>query len=233
MPPIHTTAGRNRRLGLMAIFGAAGFAIATASFFAGPLMATPGYAQQTDAAADPKKPKKAKATDVAADPSPTPAAAAAAPAGAAGSGEFQLVTQLQAAGVKTCLDIANNMGRFEMTGATEYATSSTWNKNAPDKRLFSSLIGQKFGQNTTTPLGLSGVISAPSAEGKCDAVAIQVLPSSTACPVIQTQVLAKGELLGNLAGVPILRNAQNLRVMLLPTAGNGCVIVGMTNYYTE
>ena len=199
-----------------------------------PLLTNNGYAQSdTSPDSELKKAKKAKAgADVA-----TPATAVAAPAAAASptpaAGDFQLTTQLQAAGVKTCLDTATNMGRFEMTGATEYAASSTWNKTSPDKRQFTSIIGQKFGQSTATPLGLSGVISSPGAEGKCDAVALQILPSVSACSAIQSQVLVKGEMLGNLAGVPMMRNAQNLRVMLLPTAGNGCVIVGMSNFYTE
>lgn len=233
MPTRNLANRQSRTLVALAAIGVSSLMVGMLAFVAAPLFSTPTLAQ-ADPAADAKKAKKAIAA-APADPAPAPVAAASpAPSPAAqASGEFQLVTQLQAAGVKTCLDIANNMGRFEMTGATEYATSSTWNKTAPDKRLFSSLIGQKFGQNATTPMGLSGVISSPGAEGKCDAVAIQVLPSTTACPAIQSQVLAKGELLGNLAGVPMLRNAQNLRVMLLPTAGNGCVIVGMTNYYTE
>jgi len=160
-----------------------------------------------------------------------PAATAAAPAQVAA--DFQVFQQLQAAGVRTCLQLADGMGRFQMTGVTQYAAASTWNKNDPDKRLVASLIGQRFGQEATSPVGMSGVISSPGATGKCDAVGIQVLPTTSACSTVQTQVLAKGEQLGTLAGVPLLRNAQNLRVMLLPTAGNGCVIVGMNNFYSE
>ena len=199
----------------------------------------------SDAAAKKKKAKADAATAQAAPAAPAAAAAAAAPAtaqnqtapaGQAAPGvgaDFQVTTQLAAAGVKRCLPAVNDLGRFEMSGVTEYAATTTWNKNEPDKRLVSSVIGQHFGQNSATPMGISGVISAPGSEGKCDAVGLQVLPTAETCGNIQTQVLAKGQILGNLAGVPILKNAQNMRLMLLPSAGNGCVIVALDNYYAD
>ncbi len=207
----------------------------------------PALAQADPASPDPAaKKKKAKADAAtaqatpAAPASPAPAPATAqnqtAPAGQAAPGsaaDFQVTTQLAAAGVKRCLPAVNDLGRFEMSGVTEYAATTTWNKNEPDKRLVSSVIGQHFGQNSATPMGISGVISAPGAEGKCDAVGLQVLPTAETCGNIQTQVLAKGQILGNLAGVPILKNAQNMRLMLLPSAGNGCVIVALDNYYAD
>jgi len=120
-----------------------------------------------------------------------------------------------------------------MAGVTEYAAASTWNKIAPDQRLVSAVIGQRFGQSVAAPVGVSGVVSAPNANGKCDSVAIQVIPTANACASVQTEVLAKGELLGTLAGVPMFRDKQNMHVMLLPTSGNGCVIVALNNFYAE
>jgi hypothetical protein len=179
-------------------------------------------------------PPAAKAA-VATTPPAQPAVAGqatAAPAGDKGPG-FQVMQQLQAAGVKTCLQTADGLGRFQMSGVTEYAAASTWNKTDPDKRLVSAVIGQRFGASAVAPLGLSGVVTGPNAEGKCDGVGIQVIPTASACSAVQADVLNKGELLGTLVGMPMMRNAQNQRVMLLPTAGNGCVIVGMNNYYSE
>jgi hypothetical protein len=161
-----------------------------------------------------------------------PGKSAPAPAASA-DGQFQMAEQLQTAGVKRCLGLADGIGRFEMKGVTQYAATSTWNKGDPDKRLFSSLMGQRFGQSAATPIGVSGVVSAPSSDGKCDAMGFQILPTTSTCSAVRAQVLDKGEWLGDMAGVPILRNAQNLRVMLLPTAGDGCVIVGVNNYYSE
>ena len=178
-------------------------------------------------------PSKKSSEAVAAKPAATPALSAAIPAEGGKVAEFQVDQQLQAAGVKTCLQTAGGLGRFQMAGVTEYAATSTWNKAAPDARMVSSVIGQRYGANTVSPVGLSGVISAPSADGKCDGFGIQVIPTASACAAVEEEILTKGQMLASLAGVPMLRNAQNQRVMLLPSAGNGCMIVGMNNYYAE
>jgi len=174
----------------------------------------------------------APSPQVAAQAAP-PQTSAAQPAAADVATTFQVDQQLQAAGVKTCLPSAGGIARSEMAGVTEYAAASTWNKVTPDQRLVSAVIGQRFGQSVAAPMGLSGVVSAPNASGKCDSVAIQVIPTANACASVQTQVLAKGQLLGTLAGVPMLRNEQNMQVMLLPTPGDGCVIVALNNFYAE
>jgi hypothetical protein len=178
------------------------------------------------------QPAPAPSPQVAAQVAP-PQTTTAQPAAADVATNFQVDQQLQAAGVKTCLPSAAGIARSEMVGVTEYAASSTWNKVAPDQRLVSAVIGQRFGQSAAAPVGLSGVVSAPNGNGKCDSVAIQVIPTANACTSVQTQVLAKGQLLGTLAGVPMLRNEQNMHVMLLPTPGDGCVIVALNNLYAE
>jgi hypothetical protein len=185
-------------------------------------------------------PVSASATQPAAAPSPqiatqpvAPQTSSMQPAAAGNGSTFQVDQQLQAAGVKTCLPSADGIARFEMAGVTEYAAASTWNKIAPDQRLVSAVIGQRFGQSVAAPVGVSGVVSAPNAYGKCDSVAIQVIPTANACASVQAEVLAKGELLGTLAGVPMFRDKQNMHVMLLPTSGNGCVIVALNNFYAE
>ncbi len=213
-----------------------GFALVAAVFSeADTLAAASQFFAQTDTAQDPaspvvKKAGKAKKAKTTAD---RESAGARGQAAAPSDGQFQMADQLQSAGVKRCLGLADGMGRFEMKGVTQYAATSTWSKADPDKRLFSSLLGQRFGQSAATPIGVSGVVSAPSSDGKCDALGFQILPTTSTCSAVRAQVLDKGEWLGDMAGVPILRNAQNLRVMLLPTAGNGCVIVGVNNYYSE
>src|SRR5271170_1559831 len=179
------------------------------------------------------QPAAAPSPQIATQPAAAPQTSSAQPAPAGNGTTFQVQQQLQAAGVKTCLPSADGIARFEMAGVTEYAAASTWNKIAPDQRLVSAVIGQRFGQSVAAPVGVSGVVSAPNANGKCDSVAIQVIPTANACASVQTEVLAKGELLGTLAGVPMFRDKQNMHVMLLPTSGNGCVIVALNNFYAE
>ena len=192
-------------------------------------------------AADAKKPESgggwfSKSAEPAA-PAAKPAAAAA-PAAAAGSAspgaqaEIQTMEQLQKAGVKSCLQIAKAVGQATMFG-TEYAAASTWHSKQPDNRFSVSMIGQKLAPNSGATNGISGVFSAPTANGKCDAAAVQIIPTQDSCGKIQTQVLEKGKLLGDLAGIPILQNAANAQVMLIPAGVSGCVVVALSTAYTE
>ena len=142
--------------------------------------------------------------------------------------------QLQKGGVKRCLQMAQAVGQATMMGSSQYAAASTWNNKQPDNRFSVSMIGQQFapGQNSTTN-GLAGVFSVPTAEGKCDAAAVQIIPTTEACATVQAQIMTKGKELGNLAGVPLLQNAANAQVMLLPAANNSCVLVALSTVYTE
>jgi hypothetical protein len=161
-----------------------------------------------------------------------PVAVPAAAAGAAPQAEIQTMDQLSKAGVKSCLQIAKAVGQATMFG-TEYAAASTWNSKQPDNRFSVSMIGQKLAPNAGATNGISGVFSSPTANGKCDAAALQIIPTQDACSKIQTQVLEKGKLLGDLAGIPILQNAANAQVMLIPAASNSCVVVALSTAYTE
>ena len=140
--------------------------------------------------------------------------------------------QLQKAGVKSCLQIAKAVGQATMFG-TEYAAASTWHSKQPDDRFSVSMIGQRLAPNSGATNGVSGVFSTPRADGKCDAAAVQIIPTQDACSKIQAQVLEKGKLLGDLAGVPILQNAANAQVMLIPASNNSCVVVALSTAYTE
>ena len=120
-----------------------------------------------------------------------------------------------------------------MGGVTEYAAATTWNVKQPDQRISIAMIAQKFGKSAAAPLGISSVFSAPNAEGKCDGAGVQVIPTTLACSAVQTQILQKGKQIADLASIPMLQDGNNARIMLLPSAGNGCVIVGFNNLYAE
>jgi hypothetical protein len=204
-----------------------------AAFIAVSMIATPAVA------ADTKKPEanggwfsKSK-EEPAAKPAAAAATSAAPAAGAAApQAEIQTMDQLSKAGVKSCLQIAKAVGQATMFG-TEYAAASTWNSKQPDNRFSVSMIGQKLAPNAGATNGISGVFSSPTANGKCDAAALQIIPTQDACSKIQAQVLEKGKLLGDLAGIPILQNAANAQVMLIPAAANSCVVVALSTAYTE
>lgn len=219
----------NRILGI-ATAGALSFA-AYSSFAAEPKKADSAPASSSggwfSSKSEPEK-KPAPAPAAAAAPAATPANTTAnAPAA-----EIQTLEQLSKAGVKSCLQIAKAVGQATMFG-TEYAAASTWNSKQPDNRFSVSMIGQKLSANAGATNGISGVFSAPTGNGKCDAAAVQIIPTQDACAKIQTQVLEKGKLLGDLAGIPILQNAANAQVMLIPAPANSCVVVALSTAYTE
>ena len=148
--------------------------------------------------------------------------------------ELQSKDQLQKAGVKRCLQMADELGRSTMAGSAQYAAASMWNAKQPDDRFSVSMIGTQFPAGSS-PLtnAISGVFSTPTAEGKCDAAAVQVVPTMDSCSKLQSQILVQGKVLGNLAGVPILENAVKAQVMLLPGANNSCVVVALRTIYSD
>ena len=200
------------------LVGAMTAGLALAAYAQAPLPAAPQTAI---------KPQNVRPGAVAA-PAATPLSA---PPGAAAT--FQTGDQLQKAGVKRCLQMAQAIGKATLVGTTEYAAASTWYSKQPDGRFSVSMIGQKFGKDGTASAGLSGVFSSPTTDGKCDAAAIQIIPTGEPCTTAQAQILQKGRSLGDLAGVPILQNASNAQVMLIPAANNGCVLVALSTVYTE
>ncbi len=179
-----------------------------------------------DSGKDSGKTAKSDKAEKAADPK-ADAAATAAPAP-----EIQTMEQLSKAGVKNCLQIAKAVGQATMFG-TEYAAASTWHSKQPDNRFSVSMIGQRLAPNAGATNGVSSVFSTPTADGKCDAAALQIIPTQDSCAKIQAQVLEKGKLLGDLAGVPILQNAANAQIMLIPAAASSCVVVALSTAYTE
>jgi hypothetical protein len=193
----------------------------------------PAAKPKVEAKAEAKTEAKAPAAQAAAPATPA-SPAAAAPTSAANCAAFQTMEQLQKAGVKRCLQMAQAVGQATMSGTSQYAAASTWNNKQPDNRFSVSMIGQQFGPGQNTmPNGVSGVFSTPTTEGKCDAAAMQIIPTLDTCAAVQAQVLSKGKTLGNLAGVELLQNAANAQVMLLPAANNSCVIVALSTVYTE
>ena len=177
------------------------------------------------------KPKTSGTTEKA----PTKTAKTDAPVKAADAKptDFQTMDQLQKAGIKRCLQLAQAVGQATMVGTSEYAAASTWHSKQPDNRFSVSMIGQKFGKDATATSGISGVFSSPTVEGKCDAAAIQIIPTSEPCSKAEAQIKEKGKPLGNLAGVPLLQNAANAQVMLMPAPNTGCVLVALSTVYTE
>lgn len=148
---------------------------------------------------------------------------------------LQFTQQFKTGGVSKCLGVTQGLGQFAMGGVTEYGSTSTWHAKQPDARLLSAMVGEKFASapGVGELHGVSAVMAAPTPDGKCDGATVQIIPSPLSCQTLQTQVLVKGKQLSSLAGLPLLQDVNNQRMMLLPTAGNGCVVIGFNNVYAD
>jgi hypothetical protein len=156
------------------------------------------------------------ASPASAEPSPSPTAAA-------DGSTFS--KRLAAAGVKSCLSRIDELGKGVMGGVTSYFPASNWNVEAPDKHLASVLLGQKY-DNPKLPSGFAALFGAPNGSDGCDGVSVQVLPSPIDCPTLQQDILKRGKLIGDLAGVPFIQDVSS-QVALVATSANTCVMVSI------
>ena len=82
------------------------------------------------------------------------------------------------------------------------------------------------------PYTVTSVIAAPSPDGPCDLVAVQVVPSPFSCDKARENfTLINQTIMGDLAGVLVMRDAAGAQTMLVPTGNNTCVLVGFRSAY--
>jgi hypothetical protein len=133
--------------------------------------------------------------------------------------------RLEEAGVKTCASKIDSLGAATMGGVTNFFSASNWNIESSDAHLASVFIGQKYA-NPKLPFGFASLFGAPDGRGGCDGASVQVLASPVDCPTLQKNILQRGKLIGDLAGVVLLQDVAS-QVALVPTAANTCVIVSI------
>lgn len=131
------------------------------------------------------------------------------------------------AGLGPCIG-AVERGAAEAINAPHSAFSN-WNPGAPAQHAFESIVIQNY-QGTLAPRAASVLLATPSANG-CDASTIQVFPSARPCADIEKDISKSARLLGKLAGLPLFGTEANEHRVLLPSAGNGCVIVAIRVQY--
>ena len=101
---------------------------------------------------------------------------------------------------------------------------------APDRRAVSVLIGQRFDEGGGVPFGATGIFAAPNGVGSCDGLVVQVVPRPLPCAKIRSSLSLHGRLIGDLAGLPLMEDAGG-QTLLVPTAANTCVLLGMKSSY--
>jgi hypothetical protein len=134
---------------------------------------------------------------------------------------------------------ARNAGLGPCTSAVErgataaidapHSAFSNWNPGAPNLHIFESIVIETY-PSAVAPRATSVILASPSANG-CDATAVQVFPTARPCIDVEKDILKASALIGKLAGLPLYRTSANEHRLLMPTAGNGCVIIGVSIQY--
>ncbi len=110
-----------------------------------------------------------------------------------------------------------------------HSAFSNWNPGAPDLHAFQSIVIETY-QSPVAPRAASVILASPSANG-CDATTIQIFPSARPCGDVEKDILKSSVVIGKLAGLPLYRTNANEHRLLMPTAGNGCVVIGVGVQY--
>ena len=132
---------------------------------------------------------------------------------------------VEQAGVTACKGVFPALGFAAAGGATFNATTS-WSDKDADQHSISSIIGMRFNTDQFNGSGASVVFSAPiSAKGGCEGTFVRVVPVPQDCNSFAS-TLPKGSKVGQpLQGIPVITLPNGLQTLLIPSAGNGCVIL--------
>ncbi len=160
-----------------------------------------------------------------------PAAAAPKPAGILVDGN---VGNLSPSNAPEPLQHARNGGLARCLGAVEqsatvigapHSSFSRWNRGAPDGYAFQAIAVEAY-PGSQAPRAASVMLATPAAIG-CDAITVQVFPTTRSCSDVAKDVAAAGPLMGMLAGLPLYQGGPNGQRLLMPSAGGGCVILAV------
>jgi hypothetical protein len=157
--------------------------------------------------------------DAPADAAQAPAQAAAVPALV-----FPALQHAAQAGASECLGPFGQM--LQRTIDAPHDAHSLWSVEAPALHAFVSIAGLRYA-NPIAPRGVVVASAGPNAVAGCDTMAVQILPSSRSCAAIQSGLGSGVKALGQIGDLPLLELADGSRIVLLPTAGNGCALVGV------
>lgn len=138
--------------------------------------------------------------------------------------------QAQKLGVKTCLPMLKSLSNLTVEG--ENVATSSWNKENPDRRAFTSLSIMRY-PTPTAPRALGLITAVPNSDGQCDGANIRIQPSTLSCDDIAANLAKQNipapEVLGDVR--LYTPNPQGQRTILTPAATTGCVVVFTGTYY--
>jgi hypothetical protein len=148
----------------------------------------------------------------------------------AAASPFVAVEQAKKAGA-ACLPALGEISRLSVDAA--HTTVSLWNKEAPAQRTFTALNFLVYENQKVAPRALSFVAVTPTPGNHCDSSNLRVQPSSLSCAEISANLAKQNNPAPTPMGDILLYqpNAAGQRVILLPAATTGCIVISTGNYY--
>ena len=150
----------------------------------------------------------------------------AAPATAAPDQERTIFNEhIDQAGVTACREVFPALGFVAASGSTFNATTSWSEKDSNDHSIF-SIVGMSFNSDQFRGNGASIIFSAPTpAKGGCEGSFVRVVPVGVDCNTFAGTLPKESKLGPSLQGLPVITLPSGVQTILLPSAGNGCVVL--------
>ncbi len=104
---------------------------------------------------------------------------------------------------------------------------SQWSTAAPDSHMFESIVSLAY-PNRIAPRAAAILLAAPTPAQNCDSSTVQIFPTARPCNIVEADLLKEGKVIADLGGLPVTQSPNGARQILLPTAGNGCVMIVVT-----
>lgn len=148
----------------------------------------------------------------------------------------QPVQHARNAAVSSCLPALRDLSRIAVDAP--HVAFSTWNNQSANDRLFQSIVSLKY-SNKIAPRGISVLVAAPNSQSKCDGATVQIQPSALSCEKIARNITGRNIagktrlVTRDLAGITLIQTSNSMRLMLMPTRGRGCAVVGVGVFYAK
>ena len=132
---------------------------------------------------------------------------------------------VEKAGVTACKDVFPALGFAAAAGSTFNATTS-WSDKDPASHSISSIVGMRFDTGQLKGSGASFVFSAPTpAKDGCEGTFVRVVPVAQDCSSFAATLPKESTLGPSLQGLPVITLPSGVQTVLIPSAGNGCVVL--------
>lgn len=136
--------------------------------------------------------------------------------------ETSVVNMAKESGVKRCIPNLKHISDFILDGKA-HGTHSTWNQNAPDNRMYSSMSSKSYTDGNSHV----SVVAAINSEGKCDTYYMETFALPNSCMKSRETTYKEMKYIGTLDDKTIvLENAGGANYYLTPqgTQNKMCLV---------